>query len=645
MDGFAGLVLLNTDQVSQEIEDRIVNTMFARRAAHVAISRSRRALFVQETQSRTTVRLGPSPIDNDHALYAASARLDNREELASAIGVERSTLAQMPDAMLIRRVFAAEGDAGLAKIVGTFAFASWDEQSQRLTMARDCLGGTPLFYCAQRNFVAFATTLNALLGLPFVPREIDEVMLGHFIALNLRESVRTLYRGIERVPSRTRVTADSTGIRRHRYWEPNLQARPPCSSEHEYIETARELLDRSVLAALRDTPLAALLLSGGLDSSAIAATCARLGLADRITCYTGVPAGEAKHDAGAGRYFSERDKVELLSGRYPDLNIKYVTPPIVHPWDEDPARYFARYGMPVRNVGNLGWFSGLEDAFDPAISTVMLGTRGNFGLTWNGMFSLVDLLQAGRWQEFAHELFATAKENGQNIVQTLHHEVAVRRMPDRVYRSYRRLRGHNPDAAPRYSSLNPEFVADNNLTVDWKKQGFDPQFTARQKSGAQFRAYHLFDHNQIARDAQALHYQTSGRQARHPLGYRPLLEFCLAVPEPMFRQNGMPRSFARRVLADRLPPEILNERRRGTQAPTWFRALDARREDIVSNIDRFEASPLARRLLDLPRMKRLVAEWPKDESVAESRKKEYRYALARSVHVGQFIRWVEGGNA
>lgn len=113
----------------------------------------------------------------------------------------------------------------------------------------------------------------------------------------------------------------------------------------------------------------------------------------------------------------------------------------------------------------------------------------------------------------------------------------------------------------------------------------------------------------------------------------------------MFRQNGVPRSFARRVLADRLPPEILTERSRGAQAPTWFRALDAGRENIARDIERFEASPLARRLLDLPRLKRLMAEWPKDEPAAQIRETDYKLALTRGVHVGRFIRWVEGGNA
>ena len=132
---------------------------------------------------------------------------------------------------------------------------------------------------------------------------------------------------------------------------------------------------------------------------------------------------------------------------------------------------------------------------------------------------------------------------------------------------------------------------------------------------------------------------------RDPHADRRLLEFALAVPEPMYRRNGVPRSFARQVLADRLPREIIDERRRGMNRPTWFRTLEARRANIAHDIERLEASPLARRLLDLPRLRRLMAEWPKDEQAAQECRLEYRLVLARGIHVGRFVRWVEGGNA
>ncbi|MEJ0043364.1 MAG: asparagine synthase-related protein [Rhizomicrobium sp.] len=132
---------------------------------------------------------------------------------------------------------------------------------------------------------------------------------------------------------------------------------------------------------------------------------------------------------------------------------------------------------------------------------------------------------------------------------------------------------------------------------------------------------------------------------RDPHTDRRLTEFLAAVPDRIFRLNGEPRAFARLVLADRLPAEILNKRVLGLQAPSWFRALDARRDALAQDVESIAASPLASRLIDVPRLKRLIADWPADEHAAQRRKKEFKLALARGIHVGKFIRWVEGGNA
>jgi asparagine synthase (glutamine-hydrolysing) len=76
----------------------------------------------------------------------------------------------------------------------------------------------------------------------------------------------------------------------------------------------------------------------------------------------------------------------------------------------------------------------------------------------------------------------------------------------------------------------------------------------------------------------------------------------------------------------------------------WYRVLGERRTEMAGELERLEGSPLARRLIDLPRLKRLIAQWPKDEHAAEARKFEYRTTLTRGIHIGRFIRWVEGNN-
>ena len=278
-------------------------------------------------------------------------------------------------------------------------------------MARDCLGARSLFFHRGRERLTFATSLGALLALPHVPREIDEITLARFLAVDLGEPRRTFYRGIERVPSRTLVTIDRADTRHRHYWSPDFDAAPPYRRDEDYIERARELFDQAVAAATADTPHVAISASGGLDSSAIAATVARLGRAERITCYALVPPPGTEIDVGPGRYLDERDKLEALARMHPALELRFFTDEKPHPFEQDGTRLFARANVPILGPSNLGGFAYIHDAAAAARHSAMLvGSAGNFGLTWEGPFSLPALLRGGQWGMFARDLAAIARD-------------------------------------------------------------------------------------------------------------------------------------------------------------------------------------------------------------------------------------------
>jgi asparagine synthase (glutamine-hydrolysing) len=247
---------------------------------------------------------------------------------------------------------------------------------------------------------------------------------------------------------------------------------------------------------------------------------------------------------------------------------------------------------------------------------------------------------------FAREWIAVSRQTGRSLPRTFASEVAMPGGPDWLRRLLYRLYKGDPESVAFYSALNPDFMAERDLPRQWREQGFtQPWFRTVGWDAARIRAELLFDRNQFARDMYAMHDEHHGLEVRDPHSDRRLLEFLLAVPEPIYRRNGVPRSFARAVLADRLPREILDERRTGIQAGAWFRRLDGRRNAIAAEVERLDASLLARRLLDVPRLKRLMSEWPADEHAAENRRMEFQRLLGRGLHIGRFIRWVEGGNA
>jgi asparagine synthase (glutamine-hydrolysing) len=649
VDAIAGIVSRDGSPMNQRITSHLTSALVSHFPGEVNIRSANGAYFAESSggfDNRIPTADWDRSIENASNPFVAVARLDNREELAASLGVATSALARMSDARVVEQIYGRLGGNGIARLLGSFAFAHWDEDARRLTLGRDCLGCAALFFYVGQNVIAFATRLNTLLALPSVPRQIDEMAVANFMAVNYLDTSQTFYRGIQRVPSRTIVTIDSGGLRKNQYWMPKGPVASPARRDQDYIDEARALLDQAVATATRDTSKFAISTSGGLDSSGIAATAARLKLADRIDCYTGIPPiGEAV-TVGRNRYASEADKMSALARMYPALDIRFVNPDGAHPFEADDTRLFARVALPIHGPSNHGWFSHINDQIRIAgHRTVLHGLRGNHGLSWPGEFSLVDLLGSGKWRGLAHELAATSRESGRGILDTFRREILMRAAPLPVARAVRRLRGQDPDSVRRFCALNPELIADLDLPRRWRDENFDPWHVMRGTNAAQWRAYLLFDYNQVGRDLHALWPDIHGFELRDPLADRRLLEFVLAVPETLFRQNGVPRSFARRVLSDRLPAEVTNERRRGAQAVNWFRSLNARKHEIGLDIERIESSPLAKRMIDVARLKQLFVDWPESEAAAISRSRDYKQVLARGVHMGRFIRWVEGGNA
>lgn len=629
MSSFAGLIAFDGEPISRPREQALANAV-AGHHRRIHIQRTARAIFIHTQAPERSA---------DDVLFAACSWLDNRSEIAATTGADRLE----SENGCIRRIFEAQGSAGIARLLGAFAFAHWNEASGTLTLARDCLGRRSLFYHAGKGFVAFASNIAALMSLPEVPRDLDERMLANFLALNHREHETTFYRGIVRVPSRSVVRITRDAIDRRRYWGPDLGT-PPYGNDTDYIVRARELFERAVARALRDTPRVALSLSGGLDSAALAATLAKLGIVP-IECYTGLSPPNLDRQPRDGWYLDERTKVEALARAHPSLRTTFITPRGAHLRQSDPARFFPAIPLPHRNLANLGWFAQIEEAIRADGHQVVLsGGMGNLTTSWDGRFSLAALLGEGRVSRTLAHAQAIARSTERNTARVLASEAVMPLLPAAAQRMIARLRGRPPEDIAGISLLRREVVAELDLPRQWREDRFDPAFRPQGNSARQ-RAHQIFDQNQLSRDIAGMRFDAEGLDARDPYGDRELVEFCLSVPETLFRRNGVKRWFARQVFADRLPREILDERGTGEQAANWFESLDARRPIIVAEAERLENSRLARRLIDLPRLNRLIAEWPKSTAEAQLRMAEYRYALDRAVHVGQFIRWVEGGNA
>jgi asparagine synthase (glutamine-hydrolysing) len=199
-------------------------------------------------------------------------RLDNREDLAAVLGVATET----SDSRFALEAFAAWGPGAAERLLGDFAWIAWDAARRRLVAARDQLGSRPLHYCVQPDLVLCATDVAQLLAHPSTPREPDLHTVANYLSLDIPNAASTLLRGINRLPPGHVVVFEDGVTSLREYWRAEPREALRLRDDREYAERCRELLARSVGARMRSRRPVAAMLSGGLDSSSVVATAARL---------------------------------------------------------------------------------------------------------------------------------------------------------------------------------------------------------------------------------------------------------------------------------------------------------------------------------------------------------------------------------
>ena len=175
------------------------------------------------------------------------------------------------DTEVIVHCYEEYGDECVSKLNGMFAFAIWDEQKQRLLLARDRIGIKPLFYTVQNGSLLFASEIKSILQDVSVKRQINLQALHNFLSLNYIPHPYTIYKEIYKLPQGHILVCEGGNILLRQYWDAKYTENNVLKPEEEYAEELREKLKQSIkLRLLSDVPLG-VLLSGGVDSSTIVA--------------------------------------------------------------------------------------------------------------------------------------------------------------------------------------------------------------------------------------------------------------------------------------------------------------------------------------------------------------------------------------
>jgi len=220
---------------------------------------------------------GRMPITNEDrsAWIVFNGEIYNFAELRTFLLKRGHRFTTATDTEVILHLYEEFGPELAHYLNGIFAIAIWDVKLQRLLLMRDRLGIKPLYYSEIDGQLAFSSELKSLLCHPGVRqrRDIDLVALNEYLSFEYVPSPRTILKDVLRLEPGCRLLADARGVRIDRYWHPDLsrsEARPPVHWR-DFSNQLHEQLESCVSQELVSDVPVGVLLSGGLDSSTLAA--------------------------------------------------------------------------------------------------------------------------------------------------------------------------------------------------------------------------------------------------------------------------------------------------------------------------------------------------------------------------------------
>ena len=395
----------------------------------------------------------PTGLDGRFQIVA-DARLDCHAELEAELdSADRRVRSDASDAELILQAYAAWGEDCVEHLRGDFAFAIWDARRRALFCARDHFGVKPFYYADLGDTFLIGNTLDCLRLHPHVSDALNEEAIADFLLFGLNCDVATTtFRDIRRLPAGHSLTVSFEGVRIGRYWSAPTDGRIRYRKNEDYVEHFRLLLGAAVRDRIR-TDRAGIWLSGGMDSSSVAATAREVADASRgaTELYAFTVSSEAK--GADAESLLACQVAEFL--QIPIRVLRTQNPGVFDRWDQ--AEW-----APAEPVEDP-FFAGLYDQYAAVAERcrVALSGEGSDNLLFFQMLPYArDLLRRREWGQLAGD--------GLRFL-------SVRQFPWKGLRlrAQRALGRADEPKLPRW--IAPDFARRVDLEARWRKYSVMPE--------------------------------------------------------------------------------------------------------------------------------------------------------------------------
>jgi asparagine synthase (glutamine-hydrolysing) len=272
MCGICGKVGLdNTARIEPALVERMINRLAHRGPDDTGLYSDPQAALGHTRLSIIDLNTGKQPISNeDRTLWIVfNGEIYNYRELRSELLQRGHSFSTHTDTEVIVHLYEEYGVECVSRLRGMFAFALWDARSSALFLARDRVGIKPLYYSLNKTGLTFASEIKALLVDPAIAREIDPQVIDRFLTYLFTPGPETLVRGIRKLEPGHWLLLKNGAVTVRQYWDLQFTLQPKNGDFRAATEELTSLIRKTVCDhMISDVPVG-VLLSGGVDSTAM----------------------------------------------------------------------------------------------------------------------------------------------------------------------------------------------------------------------------------------------------------------------------------------------------------------------------------------------------------------------------------------
>jgi len=220
---------------------------------------------------------GEQPAFNEDKSIAVvlNGEIYNYREIRADLEKRGHTFRSASDTEVLPHLYEEYGDGMMRELNGMFAFALWDSRRRRLLIARDRFGEKPLYWGVFDKTLLFASEPKVLLANPAVHPSLNLEALRQYLSFDYVPAPFSIYEGVNKLPAAHKLVLEDGRVEVSCYWRLNYNTVTPVPNEKDAARQLQDLIADSVrMRLVSDVPLG-VLLSGGVDSSAVAALAVR----------------------------------------------------------------------------------------------------------------------------------------------------------------------------------------------------------------------------------------------------------------------------------------------------------------------------------------------------------------------------------